>query len=107
MIAAFAVYVGYMYTVPGGPGSGKGTQCDRMVQNYGFTHLSSGDLLREEVNSVSDLAVEIKRIMDTGNLVPLVCIHYSCSLWNDFYAFILNSEGKSGPECLSPSSTLF
>lgn len=35
--------------VLGGPGSGKGTQCDRIVAKYGFTHLSSGDLLRAEV----------------------------------------------------------
>lgn len=35
--------------VLGGPGSGKGTQCDKIVAKYGFTHLSSGDLLRAEV----------------------------------------------------------
>ncbi|KAJ8955550.1 hypothetical protein NQ318_001380 [Aromia moschata] len=34
--------------VLGGPGSGKGTQCDKIVQKYEFTHLSSGDLLRAE-----------------------------------------------------------
>jgi cytidylate kinase len=33
----------------GGPGSGKGTQCEKIVAKYGFTHLSSGDLLRNEV----------------------------------------------------------
>jgi len=37
--------------VLGGPGCGKGTQCDRMVQKYNFTHISTGDLLRAEVNS--------------------------------------------------------
>lgn len=36
--------------VLGGPGSGKGTQCDKIVAKYGFTHLSSGDLLRAEVS---------------------------------------------------------
>lgn len=35
--------------VLGGPGSGKGTQCEKIVAKYGFTHLSSGDLLRNEV----------------------------------------------------------
>ena len=39
--------------VLGGPGSGKGTQCDRIVANYGHTHLSSGDLLRAEVSTGS------------------------------------------------------
>lgn len=37
--------------VLGGPGSGKGTQCDKIVAKYGFTHLSSGDLLRNEVRN--------------------------------------------------------
>ena len=35
--------------VLGGPGSGKGTQCDRIVAKYGLKHLSAGDLLRDEV----------------------------------------------------------
>ena len=35
--------------IVGGPGSGKGTQCDRIVEKYGYCHLSSGDLLRAEV----------------------------------------------------------
>jgi len=66
----------YGCVVQGGPGSGKGTQCDRVVQQYGFTHLSSGDLLREEVNvrPKSELAIKIKAVMDRGDLVPLVCI---------------------------------
>jgi len=32
-----------------GPGAGKGTQCQKIVENFGFVHLSAGDLLREEV----------------------------------------------------------
>ena len=64
----------------GGPGSGKGTQCERIVERYGFTHLSSGDLLREEVNNETELAVRIKDIMDKGRLVPLVGYAYSPSL---------------------------
>ena len=56
----------------GGPGSGKGTQCDRIVERYGFIHLSSGDLLREEVDNETELAAKIKAVMDKGQLVPLV-----------------------------------
>ena len=37
--------------VLGGPGSGKGTQCDRIVAKYGLKHLSAGDLLRDEVTA--------------------------------------------------------
>lgn len=35
----------------GGPGAGKGTQCDIMINKYGYTHLSTGDLLREFVKT--------------------------------------------------------
>ena len=51
-------------------GSGKGTQCERIVKKYGYTHLSSGDLLRDEVKSNSDLAKEINKYMEKGALVP-------------------------------------
>lgn len=57
--------------VLGGPGSGKGTQCEKIVQKYGFTHLSSGDLLREEVASGSSRGKELTAIMERGDLVSL------------------------------------
>ncbi|XP_047000057.1 adenylate kinase isoenzyme 1 isoform X1 [Schistocerca americana] len=57
--------------VLGGPGSGKGTQCDRIVQKYGFTHLSTGDLLRDEVKSGSKRGRQLTAIMERGELVPL------------------------------------
>merc|ERR1712055_1008745 len=57
--------------VLGGPGCGKGTQCDKIVAKYGFTHLSSGDLLREEVGSGSARGKELLAIMEKGDLVPL------------------------------------
>jgi len=57
--------------VVGGPGSGKGTQCDKIVEKYGYTHLSSGDLLREEVASQSRLGKELNKIMKMGKLVPV------------------------------------
>lgn len=55
----------------GGPGSGKGTQCERIVKKYGFTHLSTGDLLRDEVASGSARGKELTAIMEKGALVPL------------------------------------
>jgi adenylate kinase len=57
--------------VLGGPGSGKGTQCDKIVQTYGFTHLSTGDLLRDEVASGSERGKQLTAIMERGELVPL------------------------------------
>lgn len=60
----------------GGPGSGKGTQCERIVAKYGFTHLSSGDLLRDEVKSGSPRGKQLSEIMEKGDLVPMVTIIY-------------------------------
>ncbi|XP_072096301.1 adenylate kinase isoenzyme 1-like isoform X2 [Mobula birostris] len=57
--------------VVGGPGSGKGTQCEKVVQKYGYTHLSTGDLLRAEVSSGSDRGKTLQAIMEKGELVPL------------------------------------
>jgi len=57
----------------GGPGCGKGTQCDRMIEKYGFLHLSSGDLLRAEVASGSERGATLQDLMSKGLFVPTVC----------------------------------
>lgn len=57
--------------VLGGPGSGKGTQCAKIVEKYGYTHLSSGDLLREEVASGTERGKQLVEIMQRGELVSL------------------------------------
>lgn len=57
--------------VLGGPGCGKGTQCDKIVAKYGYTHLSTGDLLRDEVASGSARGKQLTQIMERGDLVPL------------------------------------
>jgi len=54
----------------GGPGSGKGTQCEKLVQKYGYTHISSGDLLRAEVGSGSERGKKLNKLMKRGLLVP-------------------------------------
>ncbi len=56
--------------VLGGPGSGKGTQCDNLVKKYKFVHFSTGDLLRAEVKKATELGQKIDSFMSKGNLVP-------------------------------------
>ena len=60
--------------VLGGPGSGKGTQCAKVVEQYGFKHLSAGDLLRDEVKSGSAVGKQCEAIMKEGKLVPMEVI---------------------------------
>jgi adenylate kinase len=54
----------------GPPGSGKGTQSEKLIQKYGFKHLSTGDLLRSEIANQTALGLEAKKVMDKGELVP-------------------------------------
>ena len=54
----------------GPPGSGKGTQSENIVKTYGLNHLSTGDLLRDEVARATPLGLEAKKSMDQGQLVP-------------------------------------
>lgn len=54
----------------GAPGSGKGTQADRLAERYGVTHISSGDLLRQHVRDETPLGLVIKSLVEKGDLVP-------------------------------------
>ena len=54
----------------GPPGSGKGTQSEKLIIKYGLKHLSTGDLLRSEINRQTALGLEAKNFMDKGQLVP-------------------------------------
>ena len=58
--------------VLGGPGAGKGTQCAFLVRDYGFTHLSAGDLLRaEQDRPESEFGSMIKDHIKEGTIVPM------------------------------------
>ena len=54
----------------GPPGAGKGTQADRLREDFGLPHISTGDILRAQVAEGTELGSEAKRYMDAGELVP-------------------------------------
>jgi adenylate kinase len=54
----------------GAPGAGKGTQSEMLIEKYGFIHLSTGNLLRDEISRNTPLGLEAKSLMDKGQLVP-------------------------------------
>jgi len=54
----------------GPPGSGKGTQSEKLIAKYHLKHLSTGDLLRSEITNKTALGLEAKSLMDKGYLVP-------------------------------------
>ncbi|KDP31410.1 hypothetical protein JCGZ_11786 [Jatropha curcas] len=56
--------------VLGGPGSGKGTQCPKIVEHFGFTHLCAGELLQAEVESGSENGEMIQNFKKEGKIVP-------------------------------------
>jgi adenylate kinase len=54
----------------GPPGSGKGTQAEKIIHKYELKHLSTGDLLRAEITGKTELGLRAKSVMDKGELVP-------------------------------------
>src|SRR5438045_3531517 len=54
----------------GPPGAGKGTQAERLHEDFGLLHIATGDILRAEVANGTKLGAEAKRYMDDGELVP-------------------------------------
>lgn len=59
-----------VFFVLGGPGSGKGTQCDLLREAFGMCHLSAGDLLRAEASKPTELGESISKILVEGQIVP-------------------------------------
>ena len=54
----------------GPPGSGKGTQSEKIIEKFHLVHLSTGDLLRSQITQQTALGLEAKTLMDKGHLVP-------------------------------------
>ena len=65
----------------GPPGSGKGTQSEKVIEKYHLVHLSTGDLLRSQIAKQTALGLEAKKLMTKGQLVPdevVVGMIHSC-----------------------------
>ncbi|KAL9151192.1 hypothetical protein ABFS82_11G037500 [Erythranthe guttata] len=56
--------------ISGAPASGKGTQCEMIVQKFGLVHISTGDILRAEVSAGTEIGNKAKEYMSSGRLVP-------------------------------------
>lgn len=54
----------------GAPGSGKGTQSELLIEKYGLTHISTGEVLRTEISKQSELGLKAEAYMSKGELVP-------------------------------------
>jgi adenylate kinase len=72
----------------GPPGAGKGTQAEKLVDEYKIPHISTGDMFRAAVKQGTELGKEAKKYMDAGGLVP------------DVVTIGIVREGLSKPECL-------
>jgi adenylate kinase len=71
----------------GAPGSGKGTQSDKIIAEYGVEHISTGDALRAEIKAGSELGKTAAAYINDGKLVP-------DSLIIDILASTLDAKGK-------------
>ncbi len=54
----------------GAPGSGKGTQSEKLIEKYGLTHISTGNVLREEIANGTELGILAEKYISKGHLVP-------------------------------------
>ncbi|KAF1987716.1 UMP-CMP kinase [Aulographum hederae CBS 113979] len=80
--------------VLGGPGSGKGTQCANIVKDYGFSHLSAGDLLRAEQDRPgSQFGEMIKEYIREGKIVPM---EVTVQLLDNAMREAVENEGAKG-----------
>ncbi|MDA9663585.1 adenylate kinase [bacterium] len=77
----------------GPPGAGKGTQSNLLIEKYNLVHLSTGDILREEISEGTNLGMEAKELMDRGDLVPdevvieMISSKLDCNLKSNGFIF--------------------
>lgn len=54
----------------GPPGSGKGTQSSNLIEKYNLTHVSTGQVIRSEIDAKSDIGIQADKLIENGQLVP-------------------------------------
>ena len=90
------------YIIAGAPGCGKGTQAKLLAEKYDLTHISVGDIFRWHIQSHTKLAAKIKRIVDTGQLVPdeIVdeVVHNRLQIHDWNYGFVLDGFPRNRPQ---------
>ncbi len=92
----------YKYVIFGPQGSGKGTQSELLCKNYGFVHISLGDIFRWHMANHTKLAARITRIMNQGLLVPdeiveeVVHDRLEEHDWN--YGFVVDGFPRTRPQ---------
>jgi adenylate kinase len=91
--------------VLGPPGAGKGTQCERIVEKLNLVQLSTGEMLRAEVKSGSNLGQEAEKIIDLGGLVPddliIAMISNKIDQYGSVQGFILDGFPRTTNQAIS------
>ncbi len=60
----------YNLVLFGPPGAGKGTQAEKLIEKYGFNHISTGEVIRQEIKKGSDLGRSVQKYIESGQLAP-------------------------------------
>jgi|688.fasta_scaffold315913_3 adenylate kinase len=89
----------------GPPGSGKGTQSEKLIEKYHFKHLSTGDILRNEIAMQTPLGLEAKSLMDKGQLVPdevvIGMISSALDTWKDVSGFLFDGFPRTTAQAVA------
>jgi adenylate kinase len=106
----------FIVIIAGPPGSGKGTQADMLAENLGLVHISTGDILRREIEAGTELGRIAKAKIDDGNFVPddIACqmIVNVFEEFNDAKGFVFDGFPRTYSQCpafeeiLKPLNTL-
>jgi len=89
----------------GPPGSGKGTQAQKLIDKYGLIHLSTGDILRNEITEGTELGIKAKQFMDAGELVPdedvIAMVIHKLAEYDDPMGFIFDGFPRNPEQARS------